>query len=214
MRSLCCCCVMWINLVILIPYQKKPFPMVQCKKTIYFRHLFSEIPYLWLILKIKKIQTKWDLIEIWFRVGSSMLSLCSFALKEPAEMVMLIRIPSECLPFRFFKACPTRTRLSGRTRAYCRDYASRLVSEWERPGTKDLRMLCLTHCHHDISRRKWMILQSEAFTLAQTVDKCIIKYLQSSAWLLYVSNKATWGQQWPPHHCDIKSCWLFQILSQ
>lgn len=29
-----------------------------------------------------------------------MLSLCTFALKEPAEMVMLIRIPSECLPFR------------------------------------------------------------------------------------------------------------------
>lgn len=29
-----------------------------------------------------------------------MLSLCAFALKEPAEMVMLIRIPSECLPFR------------------------------------------------------------------------------------------------------------------
>lgn len=54
-------------------------------------------------------------------------------------------------------------------------------------------MLCLTHCHHDISRRKWMILQSEAFTLPQTVDKCIIKYLQSSAWLLYVSNKATWA---------------------
>lgn len=38
-----------------------------------------------------------------------------------------------------------------------------------------------------------MILQSEAFTLPQTVDKCIIKYLQSSAWLLYVSNKATWA---------------------
>lgn len=51
-------------------------------------------------LEDKEIQTQWDLIEIWLCVGSLMLSLCAFALKEPAEMVMLIRIPSECLPFR------------------------------------------------------------------------------------------------------------------
>lgn len=54
-------------------------------------------------------------------------------------------------------------------------------------------MLCLTHCHHDISRRKWMILQSEAFTLPQSVDKCIIKYLHIVVKHLTVSNKATWA---------------------
>lgn len=163
MRSLCCYCMMWIYLFILISCCEEAFPVVQCKrnKTI-LMSCCSKIHFSRLILKIKEMQTKWDLIEIWLYIRSSM------HLRSEGST----GIPPGRVPLELFQACPTGRRPWSRSSADWRHYISGTSGYSTQPANRL------------VEERGWILYTKT--NCGQTRHKS----LTVNAWLPYGSNAA------------------------